>query len=175
MSRQSWVSLGYISGVYGVRGWVKIFSYTRPRAQILEYQPWFLGLTDAASTPIDTVGVTAAGRPQGKGLVAKLAGVDDRDAAAALVGRGILIARDALPPTEPGHYYWTDLIGLAVRTPAGESLGTVTELLETGAHDVLVLDGEANRLIPFVMGTVVKSVDLERGEMTVDWAAAWWE
>ena len=114
-------------------------------------------------------------RSQGKSLVAQLAGVDDRDAAAALIGRGILVARGSLPRTEPGQYYWTDLIGLTVRTGSGESLGTVTELLETGAHDVLVLDGGPNRLIPFAPGTVVKGVDLERREITVDWAAEWWE
>ena len=175
MSGQSWVRLGYISGVYGVRGWVRIFSYTRPREQILAYPRWYLGATEAAQTPLDTVGVTVSGRAHGKGVVAKIAGVDDRDAALALIGRGILVARDALPATAPGEYYWTDLIGLTVRTAAGEALGTVTELLETGAHDVLVLDDRPDRLIPFAPGTVVTEVDLERREIVVEWAADWWE
>jgi len=175
MSQQSWVALGYVSGVYGVRGWVRIFSYTRPRAKILDYQPWYLGHDAAADAPNDSVAVTATGREHGKGVVAKLTGVDDRDAAALLVGRGIFITRDCLPATESGRYYWADLIGLAVRTPEGELLGTVTALLETGAHDVLVLDGEPNRLIPFATESVVKKVDLDRREIVVDWSAAWWE
>jgi 16S rRNA processing protein RimM len=170
MAPQNFVALGYISGIYGVRGWVKVFSYTQPREQILEYKHWHLG--DQAQPEAVAL---EAGRSHGKGIVAKLAGVEDRDAAAALIDQAISIPRDALPEPEPGEYYWADLAGLAVRDRQGQMLGTVDHLLETGAHDVLVLAEGANRMIPFVQGKTVLEVDLDAGVITVDWDAAWWE
>ena len=179
MSRHGFVGLGYISGIYGVRGWVKVFSYTQPREQILEYPVWHISAAkslDVADTEpaLEATGVES-GRMHGKGIVAKLAGVEDRDTAAALIGYGIFVPRAQLPDTEPGEYYWADLAGLSVCDSAGRSLGVVDHLMETGVHDVLVLDGGANRMIPFVPGKVVLDVDLERGLITVDWDAAWWE
>jgi 16S rRNA processing protein RimM len=174
MSQPGWVSLGYISGLYGVRGWVRVFSYTQPREQILDYQPWYLAEPgEAAQGTLQAI--DASGRQHGKGIIAKLADIDDRDAAAELIGREILVRRDVLPKPEAGQYYWADLIGLEVRSRSGQRLGHVSQLLETGAHDVLVLDGEDNRLIPFVPGAVVVDVDLDRRVITVDWDAAWWE
>ena len=125
MSRHSWVRLGHISGVYGVRGWVKVFSDTYPREQILHYQPWHLAA--AGETPPGGEGnvVSASGRVHGKGVIAKLADVDDRDAAAELIGCEIYVPREMLPEAEPGHYYWSDLLGLDVRNTAGERLGKV--------------------------------------------------
>lgn len=174
MSQAHWVGLGHISGVYGVRGWVRVFSSTLPREQILTYRPWYLGRPDELPAA-DAAPVTATGRQQGKGIVAALEGVDDRDAAAQLIGYGIYVPREALPRTAPGQYYWTDLVGLAVRTRSGEALGSVVRLMETGVHDVLVLDGGADRLIPFVPGAVVVDVDLRAGVITVEWDSAWWE
>jgi 16S rRNA processing protein RimM len=86
-----------------------------------------------------------------------------------LTGCEIGITRDELPAAETGEYYWHDLQGLSVVTLAGESLGTVDHLIETGANDVLVVEGERERLIPFVMGQVVVHVDLDKGEIQVDW------
>lgn len=162
------VRLGEICGVHGVRGWVKLRSFTEPRDRLLDYTDWLLDTPGAQGTA-----TLEAGRASGKHLIAKLAGVDDRDAAAALVGAGIGVRRSALPPCEPGEYYWTDLEGLAVRSAAGEWLGRVERLLATGANDVLVLDGE--RMIPFVAGRVVRSVDLDAGEIIVDWDLSYWE
>lgn len=173
MSRQQFVGLGRISGIYGVRGWVKVFSYTQPRERILEYPHWHITV-DASPDAIPATALES-GRRHGKGIVAKLAGIEDRDAAAALIGSGIFVPRVALPEAAPGEYYWADLEGLEVCDTHGHALGTVDHLMETGAHDVMVLAGEANRLIPFVPETVVVSVDLERGVITVDWDEAWWE
>ena len=108
-------------------------------------------------------------RQHGKGVVARLADCIDRDQAQALTGREIGIARDELPAAQPGEYYWHDLQGLSVVTLAGEPLGTVDHLLETGANDVLVVEGERERLIPFVMDQVIVRVDLDKGEIQVDW------
>ncbi len=156
--------LGRIAGLYGVRGWVKVYSYTDPRDAVLEHAEWLLhrkGSWQACEL--------VEGKRHGKGIIAKLAGVDDRDTAAEYVGIDIGVPREQLPETEPGEYYWTDLEGLRVVHKDGRELGTVAYLLETGANDVLVTEGERERLIPFVMGRVVLDVDLDDGVITVDW------
>jgi 16S rRNA processing protein RimM len=110
------------------------------------------------------------GRVHGKGVVAKLKGCDDRDAAAALMGMSIAIRRDQFPAAAEGEYYWADLVGLAVSNLEGVSLGVVDQLLETGANDVLVVvQGDVERLVPFVQGQFVKEVDLTNRRIIVDW------
>ena len=158
------VVVGRISGVYGVRGWVRVFSYTEPRENIIRYKPWYLR-KDGDWRQAEL----AEGHQQGKGVVARLDECDNRDQAYALMGCEIGVRRDQLPATAPGEYYWSELQGLEVVTETGESLGTVDHLLETGANDVLVVKGERERLIPFVMDQVVIEVDLERGQIQVDW------
>lgn len=158
------IALGEIVGAHGVRGEVKLHSWTRPRENILNYPVWLLAQAESVREYTLT-----GGRQQGKGLVAGLAGIDSRDAAAALHGCRIMVARSALPAKAPGEYYWAELQGLAVETLAGESLGTVTGLLETGANDVLVVEGERERLIPYAPGLYIQSVDLSGGRVVVDW------
>ena len=103
-------------------------------------------------------------------VVAKLAGCNDRDAAEQLVGAEISIRRTQLPATtEPGEFYWTDLVGLRVQTVEGVDLGRIERLFETGANDVIVVQGERERLVPYVWEQVVRDVDLEAGVMHVDW------
>lgn len=163
-ARSDLVVMGRISGLYGVRGWVKVHSETEPRENIVQYSPWYLRLQDGwREVPL------AAGRRHGKGVVAQLAGYDNRDAAAALVGTEVAVRRDQLPPPAAGEYYWADLIGLRVATVDGTDLGIVDHLMETGANDVLVVRGERERLIPFLPDDVVVEVDLEGGCMRVDW------
>lgn len=158
------VVLGRIAGIFGVKGWVKVFSYTEPRQAILEYEDWLLkhGETWQAVTVED-------GTPHGKSVIAKLANVEDRDAAMELVGIDIAVPRGELPQTQAGEYYWADLEGLKVVHRDGRSLGTVSYLLATSAHDVLVVDGDRERLIPFVMGRFILDVDSARGVINVDW------
>lgn len=158
------IVLGRVTGLFGVRGWVKVFSNTQPREGIVKYSPWQLRLGDEWRSF-----VVADGQAQGKGVIARLEGVDDRDAAAALMGADIAIWREQLPPPEEGEIYWADLEGLAVETVEGRTLGKVSYLLETGANDVLVVQGERERLIPFVREQVVKEVDLQGGRIVVDW------
>jgi 16S rRNA processing protein RimM len=159
------VMLGRVSGVHGLRGWVKVHSYTEPRANIVDYDVWTLRRRGGERT----IEVEDA-REQGANVVAKLRGVDDRDAARELVGADIVVERSALPECAPGEYYWTDLEGLAVVTPGGERLGVVDHLVATGGHDVLVLAGRPERLIPFVHGAVIRSVDLDAGLIVADWS-----
>lgn len=159
------VRIGRIVGVTGLQGWVKLESDAEPRTAIFDYRPWSLLAADGSEREYAEV----TGRSQGKGVVAKLPDIDDRDAAAALVGSEILVPRSALPPPEPGSFYWTDLEGLQVTTVAGRSLGEVSHLVATGANDVLVVRGERERLIPFLRESVIRSVDLDAGRIVVDW------
>ena len=133
--------------------------------QIFRYQPWLLRYASGEKT-IDA----CRGRAQGKGLVAEMPGIADRDAAAALVGAEIWVTRSALPAPKPGEYYWSDLEGLEVVTIEGVSLGKVSHLVATGANDVLIVkDAKRERLIPFLVGQFVTKVDFEAASMTVDW------
>ncbi|HLU61448.1 MAG TPA: ribosome maturation factor RimM [Gammaproteobacteria bacterium] len=158
------IVLGRVTGLFGVRGWVKVFSNTQPREGIANYSPWQLRLGNEWRSF-----VVEQGQSQGKGVIVKLEGVDDRDAAAALMGADIAIWREQLPPPAEGEIYWADLEGLEVVTVAGQALGRVSHLLETGANDVLVVRGERERLIPFVRGQVVTEIDLDGGRLVVDW------
>jgi 16S rRNA processing protein RimM len=164
------VRLGYISGVHGVTGWVKVHSFTEPRGNLIDYPDWLLEHRGQRRTvALEQAKVTA------KNVLAKLVGIDDRDQAVELIGAEISVPRAALPPLGAGEYYWADLEGLAVKTRAGDVLGRVERLIATGAHDVLVLDGGPDRLIPFVPGRIVQHVDLDTGEIVVDWEASYWE
>ncbi len=160
------VLIGRIVGLYGVQGWLKIESWAEPRMRIFDYQPWLLGAAPGAETQVSGV----KGREQGKGMVAQLPGVNDREQAAAWIGSDIYVSRDQLPPPAEGEYYWVDLEGLEVVTTEDVSLGRVSHLFATGANDVVVVrDGARERLIPFVQGSYVRSVDLSAGRMVVDW------
>jgi 16S rRNA processing protein RimM len=156
------IALGYISAVHGIKGWVKIHSWTRPMEAILQYQPWLLGEDKKPVKIVD-------GRKQGKGIAALLPGFSDREQAATLIGTQIFVGRDQLPATGEGEYYWSDLEGLEVKTINGELLGLVEKLMETGANDVLVIRGNREHLVPFVQGQYVTRVDLEEGMIEVDW------
>ncbi len=161
-SRQ--VVLGRVSGLLGIQGWIKVFSYTHPREGIVGFSRWMLRCDETW----DDVEVEV-GELRGRTVVAKLRGIDDRDRARALIGAEIAVPRSELPPCEPGEYYWADLGGLLVCTPTGEELGRIDGLFSTGAHDIMVVEGERQRLIPFVLERIVQKVDLEGGLVVVDW------
>ena len=158
------VILGRIVGLFGVRGWIKVYSYTEPREAVLDYKEWLLSRNGGWQRA-----VLAEGKRHGKAVIARLDGIEDRDAAAALTGSDIGVDRDALPDPGEGHYYWADLEGLVVVHRDGTELGRVAYLMATGANDVLVVDGHAERLIPFVPGEVILDVDLAAGVIRVDW------
>jgi 16S rRNA processing protein RimM len=159
--------VGRVQAAFAVRGWLKVHSYTRPRGNLLHYRKWWVRRQDRwlAHEVTDW-------KQHGNSLLVKLAGIADRNAALECIGSLIAIPRAALPAAEPGEYYWADLIGLRVRTREGTELGRVAALLETGAHDVLVVRDGSQTLIPFVPGVYVLAVDLAGGAITVDWPSA---
>lgn len=158
------VILGRVSGLHGVKGWIKVYSYTDPREGILGYRRWWLNHDgDWQGTDV------RQGKRHGKTVIASLDGIDDPETARELVGRDIAVPREVLPKPDDGRYYWRDLQGMAVRHRDGTELGTVAYVLETGAHDVLVVEGDSERLIPFVADEVILDVDLANRVISVDW------
>ena len=156
------VPMGHISGVHGVRGWVKIHSLTEPRDAIFEYQPWLLGESHEEIR-------VRQGKKHGNRLLALLENTEDREQAEALVNQPIAVYREQFPELLEDEFYWTDLIGLSVQLENGRELGTIEHMLATGANDVMVVRGERERLIPFVLGRYVKEVNPDRGLVVVDW------
>ncbi len=165
MTGEDFIHVGHINGVHGVRGWVKVYSDTRPKGNIFDYAPWWLE-TRQGWREFKIL----ESRPQGKGLVARFEGLDDRDQALLLVNCKIGVKPGQLPKAEAGEYYWADLVGLEVINTSGESFGKVAEMLETGGHDVVLVKGEGGEhLIPFVQDVYILNVDLKEGKLKVDW------
>jgi 16S rRNA processing protein RimM len=164
MSQPDMVTLGKISGVFGVKGWVKVFSHTEQRHGILDYNPWFLNVSGEWKAYN-----IMSGQIQGKGIVVQLDGVTERDQAQVLVGSLVAVPRERLFPLRQDEYYWADLIGMTVETTVGVPFGKVDSLFETGANDVLVVCGERERLVPWIMGDVIKSVSLAEKRIVVEW------
>lgn len=162
------VVIGEITGVYGVKGWLRLKSWTEPREQIFAYQPWHLS---AGQQDHQRECRVAAHKAHGGQFVVSLDGVSDRDAAAQLIGQRVQVARNRLPELPDNEYYWAELLGMQVVNLSGDSFGKVSNLLETGANDVLVINGDRQRLVPFVRDQVVKQVDQSTDTITVDWDA----
>lgn len=159
------ILLGRVHGAFGVRGELKLESFTDPANAIFRYQPWTL--RDAQGRERELAG--ARGRLTAKGVVATFPDVADRDTAEALRGAEVWVPRSALPPPKPGEYYWVDLEGLRVVNREGVDFGRVSHLFSTGANDVLVAEGERERMIPFLQPDYIVSIDFEAGVVTVDW------
>ena len=160
------VTLGKISGVFGVKGWLKIYTYTDPREGILNYSPWYLKQGNSW-----TAIKVKAGHKQGKTLVAQLDNVDDRNLAERMIGLDIAVKASQLPHLGKNEYYWSDLTGLQVCSLDGKPFGRVDYVFATGANDVVVVKKDAGGecLIPFVKDDVIKSIDLAKATIHVDW------
>lgn len=156
------VTLGRIAGAHGIKGWVKVYSHTDPVESIADYRPWLLGDDQRAFEPLEAVRL-------GRKVIARLEGVTGRDQAEALNGLEIFVDRAQLPEPGEHQYYWADLIGLEVVHQDGETLGSISDMMATGAHDVMVVEGSRQRLIPFVYGRTVVGVDLGARRLTVNW------
>lgn len=167
---EDYVVLGKVSSVYGVQGWMKIYSFTEPMDRILEYGNWTLRNGEQL-----TLIEVDKGRSHGKGMVAHFKGVDDRDEAKQYTGFEICVPRDRLPELTEGEYYWYELEGLTVVTKNDVILGKVDYMMSAGAsNDVLVVKGDATsvdrreRLIPYI-DQFVLDVSLETSRILVDW------
>ena len=165
------VILGKVGAVYGVKGWLKIHSFTEDQEAILDYFPWSLKL----GNNLQSVEITDW-RRHSKSLIVKVAGINGRDEAQALVGSEIVVNETSLPELPEGEFYLRDLIGMNVVTTKGYDLGIVSDIMETGANDVLVVKanhndgfGKKERLIPYLFEQVVDSVSLENKQICVDW------
>lgn len=162
--------LGKITTAFGVKGWVKVYSYTDPMASIFDYPSWFVNIDGQWRTI-----KVREGKPQGKGLVAALEGVNDRDAALALSQVEIAVPTADLPELDEDEHYWFQLQGLKVFHTDGQLLGQVKELFDSGGgNQVMVISSTTDsidsrqRMVPFV-GAIVLEVDLEQGQIQVDW------
>lgn len=161
------VIMGRVVAPYGVLGWVKIHPDTEYIDSLFDYETWWLGKEGQwQSYQIE------AAKVHNDVLVVKFKGVGDRDAAFALKGKLVSVPRSEFPETDEDEYYWSDLIGLAVKNQQDVDFGKVTDVFETGANDVLVVKGDKERLIPFTNQTVL-NVDLSAKTMLVDWEADW--
>jgi len=174
--RSNLVDVGRITTVFGVKGWLKIHSDTQPLENIFSYNPWWLKTRHG----VKAVEVEEF-RPHGKGLVALIKGIDDRDLAQELCQVNIAVEREQMPQLDAGEFYWHQLEGLVVISEfEGQvsRLGLVDRILETGANDVLVVKGDADsidlneRLVPYIPDQFVKAIDLDAGEIRVDWDPA---
>lgn len=155
--------MGRVAASYAVRGWIKVQPFTAYVDSLLDYPVWRLGRDGVwREYPV------LEAKVHGQSLLASLQGVSDRDAAEALRGMEIAVARAQLPPPEEGEYYWDQLIGLEVVNLQGQTLGRVEGLLETGANDVLRIRGDREYLVPFV-SALVPTVDLAARRIEVDW------
>ncbi|MEO5574272.1 MAG: ribosome maturation factor RimM [Gammaproteobacteria bacterium] len=170
MAEEPWVVVGRVAGLYGLKGWVKIVSYTEPRDNILSYRPWHIAVMRNGEKSWQALPNVQA-RIHGKGIVAQLEMDDGPNTAGRWLDKEIAINRTQLPRLAHGDYYWSELLGCKVLTLDGIDLGTLDHFFSTGANDVMVVVGERERLIPYIKGSVVHSIDLAGKIMRVDWDA----
>ncbi len=154
---------GKINGLFGVKGWVKIFSHTEPRKNILSYQPWHVQIAGKWKT-IEIIN----GREQGKTIVAQVKGVDNPEQAEKIIGVDIYIEKSQLPELKDGTHYWEDLIGLEVINTEGVYLGRVDSLVDTGSNHVIIVNGRVEHWVPYIEPYLV-SVDIDKQKIIVDW------
>ena len=153
--------MGRVAGSYGVRGWIRI---ERAQAALRQCAAWSIG---GMEYPVEQV------KEHSGTLLAKLKGLESREAALKLKGSTVYVRREAMPAPEEGHYYLADLVGLEVVNEQGVVLGTVKRWMFNGAQDVMEVAGDGRaRLLPWIP-EVVKKVDLEKRRVEVDWGADW--
>lgn len=165
------VVLGQLGAVYGVKGWLKIQSFTDDAEAIFDYHPWQI----SKQGQVQTITVEEW-RRHNKGLIAKLANVEDREAAQALTGADIIVEASQLPELPEDEYYWRDLIGMTVVNTDGYDMGQVDQLMATASNDVMVVKansndafGKSERLIPFIQSQYIQTIDTEQKRIIVDW------
>lgn len=159
------IVVGCLGSPHGIQGWLKLFSYTQPPNNILNYPNWYLQ-TKSGWQPI--VPEATQAEASAKHIRIKLVGCDSPEQARLYTNTLIAVTRDQFPDLGSDDYYWSDLEGLAVVNTRGIALGQVDHLFSTGSNDVLVVKGERERLLPYITDVVLK-VDLEARQILVDW------
>ena len=161
------IHVGKIAGAHGIKGWLKIISFTSPPENIVQYSSWIIQKDGK-----DQVYTVVEGKQNHNKIIVKLRDIDDRTQAEKLKNSEIKIMRSELPNLGDQKYYWSDLEGLKVISIDQESIGIVDSLFETGANDVLVVKGKNNKriLIPFVMDEIIKEVNIDLDYIKVYWS-----
>ena len=161
------ILVGKISNPHGIKGWIKVISFTDPIENILSYKKWTISDNETEKTYC-----LEDSRIQGNKIVIKLEGVNNRDDADLLKNLQIEINRSDLPKLEENSYYWEDLVDFNVIDIKGMHVGKVDSLFRTGSNDVLVIINETKErlLVPFIMEEVIKYVDLAKELISIDWA-----
>ncbi|WP_392551880.1 ribosome maturation factor RimM [Orbus wheelerorum] len=174
MNSKNLIIVGKLGSSYGIRGWLRVFSFTEQPNSLFDYKPWYI-LKAGEWQEV----VVESFKPHNQDIVVKIKGIDDRDDANTLTNFEIYVDATKLPSLNDGDFYWKDLIGCKVVTVNGYDLGQVTDLMETGSNDVLVVKanlkdafGAKERLIPFVEDQFIKQVDLSAKQITIDWDPA---
>ncbi len=162
----SLIELGVVGAPFGVRGWVKLRSFTDPPDRLLQHRRVQLGLGGTWTA----YRIEASGRSGGQ-LTAKLSGVDDRTRAQALRGAKVGVPRSELPQRDDKDFYRTDLIGCEVLNLAGLHLGKVQHFVETPLQVLMVVRGEREYWVPAVPQHL-RRVDLAARQVVVDWDEA---
>jgi 16S rRNA processing protein RimM len=179
------VEVGRVMGAWGIQGGIRVAPFSKDPQALFATRTWFVLPPEArAAGPRPATAVlprllsVIRAREQGDAVVATAEELPDRNAAEAMKGARIFVARSSFPTAGDGEFYWIDLIGLAVVNRQGEALGTVTGLIDTGPHSVLRIarpdaaadapPDAAERLIPFV-AAFVDGVSLADKRITVDW------
>lgn len=156
--------VGKIGSTYGIKGWIKILSYTEEIENILKYQPWYI--EDQQGWKSIDIEQT---KMHGNGIIVKFKGYDTPENARMLSGKKIAVLQDQLPALKKNEYYWNELQGLTVLDQHGENLGKVIYLMATGSNDVLVVKGSKEHAIPYIWHDVIQEIDLQKGIIYVDW------
>ena len=161
------IYLGKITGVHGIKGWLKIQSFSSPPENILNYPSWII--TNKGEEDFYSI---EQGRKQNNKIVVKLENIDDRNTAESLINSKIQILRSDLPKLSNENYYWSDLVGLSVLNSEEKVIGKIESLIETGANDVMVIITlkDERILIPFVMHEIIKEVSVELNYIKIDWS-----
>lgn len=164
--------IGRLLAPHGVRGWIKFRSFTEDPSACFDFSPWTIRAAGPPSLPPREIEVLEC-REQGELFLLRLAGIDDRDQAQRLSGTDVSVPANSLPELDDSEYYWRELIGMAVRNNTGSSLGLVADVMDNGAHDILVVRAsDRERLIPF-LAPYLLSVERSTREIVVDWNEEW--
>jgi 16S rRNA processing protein RimM len=171
MTQAEKVVLGKIGAPYGIKGWLKLTPYTDDPEGIFDYKKLLIQVNGQWQEQS-----VAQWRRHNNGIVLKFDAVDDRDSAQRFTHAEIAVLAEDLPELAEDEFYWRDLIGLSVTNESGYQMGQVSDLLETGSNDVLVVKakpndafGKSERLIPFLTDQVVKVIDQQAKTIVVDW------
>ncbi|CEK09554.1 ribosome maturation factor RimM [Legionella hackeliae] len=160
------IVVGRFGRPHGIKGFITVHSFTDPRDNILRYTDWHAYINKRWQ-PLKLLRVEV----NEKFILAQVEGYSEREQVAALTNTDIAVSRDQLPPLEEGEFYWHDLIGMKVVNQQGILLGTVVEIMPTGANDVLVVEGEKRYLVPYLPGQFVADINTSQQLITVDWDA----